>query len=32
MTPPTLETERLVMRPWQDEDRAPFAEMNAETS
>ena len=25
-----LETERLILRPWRDEDRAPFAEMNAD--
>ena len=25
-----IETERLVLRPWRDEDRAPFAELNAD--
>ena len=28
--PVTLKTERLVLRPWRPEDRAPFAEMNAD--
>jgi RimJ/RimL family protein N-acetyltransferase len=26
----TIETERLVLRPWRDEDRAPFAALNAD--
>jgi RimJ/RimL family protein N-acetyltransferase len=28
--PPSLRTERLVMRPWRPSDRAPFAELNAD--
>jgi ribosomal-protein-alanine N-acetyltransferase len=28
--PITLRTERLVLRPWQDADRAPYAELNAD--
>jgi RimJ/RimL family protein N-acetyltransferase len=27
---PTLETERTLLRPWRDEDRAPFAALNAD--
>ena len=27
---PTIRTERLILRPWQDEDREPFAKMNAD--
>ena len=30
MLVPTLHTERLVLRAWRPEDRAPFAAMNAE--
>ena len=30
MDGPTLRTERLVLRRWRDEDRAPFAAMNAD--
>lgn len=30
MRPPTLTAERLVLRGWREEDRAPFAEMNAD--
>lgn len=30
MTPLTLETERLLLRPWRDADRAPFAALNAD--
>lgn len=30
MIPPTLTTERLVLRPWRPEDRAPFAALNAD--
>ena len=30
MTPPTLRTERLLLRPWRDSDRASFAAMNAD--
>jgi RimJ/RimL family protein N-acetyltransferase len=30
MTPVTLETERLLLRPWRDGDRAPFAALNAD--
>lgn len=30
MTDPTLHTERLVLRPWCDDDRAPFAALNAD--
>lgn len=29
-TPPTLHTARLVLRPWRDADRAPFAALNAD--
>ena len=29
-TPATLETSRLLLRPWRDEDRAPFAALNAD--
>ncbi len=28
--PPQLRTERLLLRPWRDEDRQPFAAMNAD--
>jgi len=28
--PVTLETERLILRPWRDEDRGPFAALNAD--
>jgi RimJ/RimL family protein N-acetyltransferase len=28
--PVTLETERLILRPWREEDRAPFAALNAD--
>ena len=28
--PVTLETERLILRPWRGEDRAPFAALNAD--
>jgi RimJ/RimL family protein N-acetyltransferase len=31
MTPPELCTERLILRRWQPADRAPFAEMNADS-
>ena len=27
---PTLRTQRLVLRPWRDSDREPFAELNAD--
>ncbi len=30
MTPVTLETERLILRPWRDDDRAPFARLNGD--
>jgi RimJ/RimL family protein N-acetyltransferase len=30
MLPVTLETERLLLRPWRDSDRAPFAALNAD--
>jgi ribosomal-protein-alanine N-acetyltransferase len=30
LTPPTLRTARLVLRPWRDADRAPFAALNAD--
>ena len=30
MTAPTLASERLLMRPWRPEDRAPFAALNAD--
>jgi deazaflavin-dependent oxidoreductase (nitroreductase family) len=30
VTPPTLRTERLLLRPWRDADREPFAAMNAD--
>ena len=30
MTPPTLRTDRLLLRPWREEDRAPFAALNAD--
>jgi len=30
VAPPTLRTERLLLRPWQDEDLAPFAAMSAD--
>lgn len=31
ITPPVvIETDRLILRPWQDRDRAPFAAMNAD--
>ena len=28
--PVTLETERLALRPWREDDRAPFAALNAD--
>src|SRR3954447_13827534 len=30
VTPTRLETPRLILRPWRDSDREPFARMNAE--
>jgi len=30
MSPPTLRTERLILRPWCDEDREPFAALNTD--
>jgi RimJ/RimL family protein N-acetyltransferase len=30
VTAPTLASERLLLRPWRDNDRAPFAELNAD--
>lgn len=30
MTPITLETDRLILRPWRESDRAPFAALNAD--
>ena len=30
MADPVLTTERLILRPWRDEDRAPFAAINAD--
>lgn len=29
--PPTLETERLLLRPWRPADRTPFAQLNADS-
>jgi RimJ/RimL family protein N-acetyltransferase len=31
MSVPTLTTDRLLLRPWRDADRAPFAALNADT-